>query len=347
MRLRGEIRSHCTMLDMNAGVIGYPVDHSLSPRIHNAVYQAMGIPWSYGLLPAPTGEDVERIVREGRSKALLASSPDDAMAGFNVTTPHKRKAYELADRMNVSSFVVGGANTLTFSEECSDAGCGYVLSCDTTDGEGACRALEHSGAQVEGAGILILGTGAAAMSIMVSAIMRGAGKVNVASRDAEKARGTVSGILSRADEAGAEGLLGCWGFGDDARAVDWQPLDAADIVIGYDAAPEVSRAADIVVNATPVGMKPGDGSPLPEGSFRRGQLVMDAVYAHGLTKIRSDAEAAGAKAIDGLAMLVEQALLSMAIWLSVAGYDFSTRDPDVYRILGDAGISVPAPGRDA
>lgn len=331
------------MLDMNAGVIGYPVDHSLSPRIHNAVYGALGVPWSYGLLPAPSEEDVDDIVGEGRMQALRARSPEDAMAGFNVTTPHKKKAFDAADCKNVSSFIVGGANTLTFTEECSDGSCGYVLSCDTTDGEGACRALEHSGAPVEGASILILGTGAAAMSIMVSAIMRGAARVNVASRDVSRAHDTVSGILSRAGEASSAGMLDFWGFGDDARAVNWRPLDADGIVVGYDEAPAISRSADIVVNATPLGMNPGDGSPLPADSFRRGQLVMDAVYAHGLTGFRSDAADAGAYAIDGLAMLVEQALLSIAIWLPVHGFGFSTKDPAVYRILSDAGIDVPYP----
>ncbi len=331
------------MIDVNAGVLGYPVEHSLSPAIHNAVYAEFGIPWKYGLLPAQTREEMEALVREAKSRALFAQSPEEAMVGFNVTMPHKQAAFEIASRKNVSSILTGAANTLSLFEECSGGACGIVLACDTTDGEGACRAIEHAGSEVSGSRFMVLGTGGAATSIAVSALLRGASDVVMVSRNREHALGVASGILSRIEDAVARDMLGNWGFGDDRHCVSWHACSVESMAMDYDAAAREARSFDIIVNATPLGMGEGDPSPLPASCFREGQLAMDAVYAHGLTCFRSNALGAGAKSIDGLPMLVEQAILSMAVWLQIAGYDFSTFDSRIYSALAAAGIEVLAP----
>ncbi|MGI6216436.1 MAG: shikimate dehydrogenase family protein [Coriobacteriales bacterium] len=321
----------------NAGVIGYPVDHSLSPKIHNAVYQGLGIPWRYGKFSARTSEDVAEVVGRARE---ICSAGEGGFIGFNVTTPHKILASQLSDRANPSAYIVGGANVMTFSN--SDGK--LVVSCDTTDGEGACRALENSGAPIEGSRVLICGTGAAALSIMVSAMMRGARTVRVATRSPERAGRKISGILDRAQSASSAGMLENWGFGEDRRPVSWKPCPASDVVVDYVTAVASLGSFDIVVNGTPLGMNAGDGSPLEGAVFREGQTVMDCVYAHGATKIVEDALSGGARVMDGLSMLVEQALMTIAIWMESAGRPFSPGDPQLYGLLRGAGIDVPNSG---
>ncbi len=331
------------MTDFNAGVVGYPVEHSLSPKIHNAVYGALGIPWRYGLSPARSKEELEEVVALAASRALLAQTPEESMVGFNITMPLKQAAFEVAGRKNVSSFLTGAANTLSLLEECSDGVCSTVLACDSTDGEGACRAIEHSGVAVRGSRFMVLGTGGAATSIAVSAILRGAREVAIVSRDRGHALDVAGNILARMEMAVADGELGNWGFGDDRRAVEWKPRDIEKIAMDYAMAEREARGYDIIVNATPLGMNEDDPSPLSQACLREGQLAMDAVYAHGLTQFRSHALDSGASSIDGLPMLVEQAILSMSIWLDNAGYSFSTFDPKVYAALRSAGIEVPVP----
>ena len=330
-------------MNYNAGVIGHPVTHSLSPKIHNAIYATLGVPWNYGKLDAPSDNDVASIISQARSKALFARDLSGAVAGFNVTTPHKKNAYGLADIPNVSSYIVGGANTLTFEEICGAGVCAMKLCADTTDGEGACRALENRGAKIAGASVLILGTGATAISIMVSAIMRGAQSVKVASRNMERAGATIQAVFDRAEECKAKGELEFWGFSDDIRNVNWTSPSVQDVVVGYDDIVSVAQSCNIVINATPLGMNPDDNSLLPAESFGPHQTVMDAIYAHGLTQFREYAQQASATAMDGLGMLVEQALLSMAIWFDVNRVEFSTFNHKIYEALAQADINVPAP----
>lgn len=331
------------MINMNMGVVGYPVKHSLSPKIHNALYKEFDLPWHYGFLPAQTQSEFETILDEGKNRATQAQSlrDENAFVGLNVTMPHKQIAFEIADKRNVSSFLTGASNTISVTKEHKSKEQKIITACDTTDGEGACRALEHMGAKVNGSRFMVLGTGGAATSIAVSALLRGANKVALVSRNKDHAQDVLSKILARIDAAYSEGMLETWGFGDDTCNIWWSSRDIDNIAMDYKEAQKCCQEFNIIVNATPLGMKENDPSPLPQDFFNNQQFVMDAVYAHGLTNFRKYAEAAGAKAIDGLAMLVEQAILSMAIWMQNAGYDFSTFDKRIYSALESAGIELP------
>ena len=321
----------------NAAVIGHPVEHSLSPAIHNAIYGVWSIPWRYGLADCPVRDDVDATVFDARMRAMRARSAEEMAVGFNVTTPYKEAAFEIADRPNISSEIVGCANVLTFAEECNEVMCSIVLGADTTDGEGACRALEQAGASVANGRMLVCGTGGAARSIAFSALMRGA-EVLVASRDPERAQALLDAMLDRADRAADEGRFLDWGFGGDRRLVRWNRPVGRLNAVGYDGIAAIARECGIIVNATPLGMRAGDASPLPAESFAEGQAVMDAVYAHGETAFVHDARNAGALALDGLSMLVEQALATIALWCGANWIDFEMDDQRNRKALRAAGI---------
>ena len=335
-------------MDFNAGVIGHPVGHSLSPTIHNAIYEAQGIPWRYGLFDCPAEEDVQSAVLAGKQATMFASTPQEWFAGFNVTTPYKNLAFLLADEADPTAAVIGAANVLEFAEVCDEFACRPVVRCASTDGEGACRALEHAGAPIEGARVLVLGTGGAALSIATSALVRGAAWVSVASRDNVKAAYTLADLIDRFDKLFEDEFPVYWGFGDDTRMVEGGSTALGVIeAVGYEGIASHARTHDIIVNATPLGMNPGDPSPLPAEAFRAEQTVMDAVYGHGETAFRTAAGETGARVLDGLPMLVEQALLTIARWCSSAGYGFPLSDPALYDVLKAVGVAVPRGWGDA
>ncbi len=331
------------MLDMNMGVVGFPVEHSLSPKIHNALYEEFRLPWHYGFLPAQAKGEFEAIIADGKNCAMQAQNltSKNAFVGFNVTMPHKINAFEIADKRNVSSFLTGAANTVSLIKDGQAKEQKIITACDTTDGEGACRALEHIGAKVSESKFMVLGTGGAATSIVVSALLRGADKVTMVSRNKKHALDVASKILARIDAAYSDGLLETWGFGDDTRNIWWSTHDVESIAMDYNEAQKWCQEYNIIVNATPLGMKQDDPSPVPAKSFNKDQFVMDAVYAHGLSAFRKYANDAGAKSIDGLSMLVEQAILSMAIWIQNADLQFSTFDKRIYSTLSAQGIELP------
>ncbi|MGI6220327.1 MAG: shikimate dehydrogenase family protein [Coriobacteriales bacterium] len=335
-------------MDFNAAVIGHPVEHSLSPAIHNAIYEAKGIPWRYGLRDCPTDEDVRAAIVEGKQATMFAQEPQEWFAGYNVTTPYKSLAFELADEADPTAAVIRAANVLQFAEVCDESACRPVITCASTDGEGACRALERAGAPVEGAKMLVLGTGGAALSIAVSALVRGASWVAIASRDAVRASYTVADLVERFDKLFEGGESVAWGFGDDVRMLEGgsEALGVLEVT-GYEGIEAHASSYDIIVNATPLGMKAGDPSPLPAGFFRGDHTVMDCVYGHGETAFRTAAAEAGARVLDGLPMLVEQALLTIEIWCGSIGYDYSANDPALYDVLRAAGIDAPCGQGDA
>ncbi|HWS48072.1 MAG TPA: shikimate dehydrogenase [Acidimicrobiia bacterium] len=151
---------------------------------------------------------------------------------------------------------------------------------DSTDGEGFLRALRESGTDPAGAAVLLLGAGGAARAVAL-ALARAHARVTVCAR--------------RPDAAAAAAELG----GGDAA--DWSQRAAR------------SGAATIIVNATPIGM--GDGNiPLPPGALHSGQVVVDLVYAPLATPLLRAAAERGARAVDGLGMLVHQAALQVERW---------------------------------
>lgn len=246
-------------------VIGDPVTHSLSPLLHNAAFEALGLDWVYVAFP----------VAQGRGGDAVRAVPTLGLAGLNVTMPHKADAAAACDELTPDAAALRSVNTVV-----PLAG-GKVLG-DSTDGEGFVRSLLAAGCDPEGREVAVLGAGGAAR-----AVARALGR-----------RGARVAVAARRPEAAAEAVATA---GDSARAILW---------------PEIGDAlaeAEIVVNATPIGMG-GEGIPLDPGLLRGGQVVVDLVYHPRETPLLAAARAAGAQPVDGLGMLVHQAALAFERW---------------------------------
>lgn len=250
------------------GILGWPLDHTLSPVVHNVAFRRTSLDWTYlswPVEPALLGDAVRGL------RALGA-------AGANVTMPHKEAVIAHLDELSGDAREVGAVNTIQRL--------GPRLVGHNTDVDGFAEFLSgDAGYDPRGRSALVLGAGGAARAVVKALDYLGAGDVVVAGRDSARAE-------SVADLAGA------------ARASLW------------DEAPGLAREADLVVNATPLGM---DGEHvLPHAAFREGQCVVDLIYAPPSTPLVDAARAAGAEAWGGLGMLVRQAAASFTIWTGQA-----------------------------
>lgn len=177
---------------IRAGVVGWPIGHSLSPLIHGAWIEAVGLDATYEAFPAPDEAAFDALIDLGRTGALR---------GLNVTAPWKERALAAADEATDRAAVAGSANLLIFDR-------GRVRA-DTTDGEGLLAALAELAPALElpGASVLILGAGGAARAA-ASALKAAEAHVAVANRTPERAEALARAlgvqVASRSDAAAAD-----------------------------------------------------------------------------------------------------------------------------------------------
>jgi shikimate dehydrogenase len=257
-----------------AGIIGWPIEHSLSPVMHNAVYDELGLDWAYVPLA------VEDEIGLRRVAAAIRALP---FVGFNVTMPYKKAVLELCDEVATAASMAGAVNTVQVVD-------GRLVGYNT-DGRGMLESLsEDAGFSPEGKRVVLLGSGGAAGAALVAFILGKSANVCVVSRDRTRAEDLVSRVAP-------------------------QLKDADVCCLTFETAEESVRAADLVVNATPVGMRPGDESPVPGSWLSSRQVVLDMVYGGvGPTRLLTEARDAGAVALDGLGMLVGQGAIAVDIW---------------------------------
>lgn len=151
-------------------VIGDPVRHSLSPRIHNAAFAAMGLDWRFLAMPVAPGSAV----------AALDAIRTLGIEGCSVTMPHKEAVAEAVDLLMPAAQALGSVNCVRRD--------GTVLAGDSTDGIGFVRALESAIADsIEGATVGVLGAGGAARSIIDAVARAGAASITIANRSPQAA----------------------------------------------------------------------------------------------------------------------------------------------------------------
>lgn len=252
-------------------LIGQPVGHSLSPRMHNASFAADGLDYAYVCF------DVDPDDLPGAVRGMAALK----FRGFNITMPHKRAMVPLVDELDEGARISGAVNTVVIE--------GSRLHGYNTDGGGMVEACREAGIGVSGRRVLIVGVGGAAASIAVAMFGEGVGELRLVNRNVERAE-----ELSR--NLGAAGLKG----------VEVYPTDALS---------EAARDADVIVNATPLGMRDGDGLPIPGEYLRGGKAICDAVYRPGKeTPLVRGAREGGARVVAGERMLLHQGVLAQKLW---------------------------------
>jgi shikimate dehydrogenase len=261
------------------GIIGWPVEHSMSPAMHNAAFQARGLNWRYLPLPVPPG----RVEAAVRGLAALG------FRGANVTVPHKQAVLQALDTIGPDAKSLGAVNTIVVQRNAEDTA---TLGGHNTDAVGFVGALHASGFDPEGASVVVVGAGGAARAVVFGLLKNEAASVVVLNRTLERARALVADLGQP-----SQTVLRAQSFDEDTLV-------------------ETARAADLLVNATPIGMWPRVNASIwpAEAPLPSELTVFDLVYNPLETKLLRHARRSGSEALDGLGMLVRQGALAFEMW---------------------------------
>ncbi|WP_435063586.1 shikimate dehydrogenase family protein [Halobaculum sp. EA56] len=270
------------------GLVGNPVGHSLSPPMHEAAYDALGLDARYVTFEPDADAGA----------AAVESAATLGVAGLNVTVPFKRDVLSAVEPDDLAA-AVGAVNTVDFS---TDPPRGY-----NTDVAGVRRAFDRHGAPREGADAVVVGAGGAGRAAAF-ALAGEAATVHVANRTVERAEALVADVREAFGGAGTPD--GGTGDGAGTAVADGTATVTAG---GLGTLAETVPEADLLVNATTVGME-SDETPVPAEHLHADLAVLDAVYAPLETRLLRDARAAGATTVDGAWMLLFQGVEAFERW---------------------------------
>ena len=245
--------------------MGYPVTHTLSPAMHNAACEVLGLDYVYIAFEVKP-EAIKNAVEGIRALNL---------AGVNVTIPHKETVLPYLDEVDKEALLIGAVNTIVNR---NGQLCGY-----NTDGRGFIESLKEAGVRPERQRVLLTGAGGAARAIAFSLALHKASAVAIYDIDQHKARTLIQAVSK------AEPLC---------QVVEGRPENVQDY--------------NIVINATPLGLKDSDPLPVDPSLLGQDHVVYDAIYRK--TKLLEQAQSRGAMAIDGSGMLLWQGALAFEIW---------------------------------
>ena len=262
---------------IHLGLIGYPIKHSLSPKIHAAAFESCALQGEYSLYPIHP-DDFQGL------KNILAHVRNGEITGLNVTIPHKQNVIPLLDDLTPTAKTIGAVNTISMQNG--------KLTGDNTDAPGFLTDLNSflERAQRKDKNALVLGAGGGARAITY-ALLNDGWNVAIAARRAEQAHALIAQFPE---------------FDSHLRCVGYYPASIGCLL----------PALDLIVNTTPVGMAPNvEDSPWHDNlPFPSCAAVYDLVYNPGETMLVRDARLAGLPATTGIGMLIEQAALAFKIW---------------------------------
>jgi shikimate dehydrogenase len=258
------------------GVIGDPIAHTLSPAMHNAACEHLGLGYIY--LPF----QVHREELAGALEGIKALN----FIGINVTLPHKTAVLPFLDQIAPEAELIGAVNTIH--------NVGGRLIGYNTDGQGFVHSLLEGGrCSPKGKIITILGTGGAARAVAVQLALEGAAQLFIVGRNLQKAEEIAAAVTAGAPRCRVS--TGCL-----------EEREVANFLLH----------SQILVHATPVGMYPHvtEEPVVSRDLLHRDLLVCDLIYNPFYTKLLSQAAAKGCATLSGLGMLVWQGALAFNIW---------------------------------
>jgi shikimate dehydrogenase len=249
-----------------AGIVGWPVAHSLSPVLHGYWLEKYGIDGAFERVPA----------EPGKFEAVIADLRAHGFFGVNVTVPHKEAAFALADKADAAAKAAGAANLLVLGAA--------MIEGRNTDSYGLAESLRETIGTLAGKSAVLLGAGGAARGAVLALEALGATSIHILNRDPARVQNLAAALASHVNARLAPGALS-----------DWNRLAAH---------------AALVVNSTSAGMSSVPPLDLDLSALPGDAVVCDIVYVPLQTKLLKDAAARVLKTVDGLGMLMHQAVPS-------------------------------------
>lgn len=255
-----------------AAVIGHPVNHSRSPRMHNFWLAHFGLEGYY----IPLDIDPKKFERS------IRNLPELGLVGANITIPYKEKVLKIADKISDRAALVGAANTLTFLQN------GGIYA-DNTDGYGFLQNIKskYKDWSARDGITVVFGAGGASRAILAALIEDGASDIILANR-----------TRSRADQLRSE-------LGAKIKVVEWMKIQ------------NYLSEASTIINTTSLGMVGKTDLPIPLNALKKNTLVTDIVYTPIETHLLATAAKMGCRTVDGLGMLIHQAIPGFERWFGI------------------------------
>lgn len=261
-------------------ILGHPVEHSFSPAMQNAAFQASGLNSVYVPFSPEPGQ-IEAAVKGIRALGL---------AGVNVTVPYKEAVMPYLDDLTTEAVLCGAVNTIINWQG--------KLTGHNTDGAGFISDLRGTfGFEPSRGTALVLGAGGSARAVAVSLAGAGCRELALVNRSRDRASKLAAGVTAAT--------------GVPVRVFPWDD--------GHPELAAFARRAILLVNCTPVGMsgKQDAAFPLPRDLPGPGQMAYDLVYNPSRTPFMLLAERNGAKTANGLGMLLHQGALAFTAWTGI------------------------------
>ena len=245
------------------GIFGYPIEHTLSPAMHNAAFKALGLDYCY----------VPFLVRPEHLQDAVKSIRSLNLCGVNVTIPYKEKVIPLLDEIHDEASLVGAVNTIVNRN-------GKLIGYNT-DGKGFIQSLVESGISPTDKDILIIGAGGASRTISYY-LCQQSKSVAIYNRTYERAKKLVRELKKL-----------------------YQNVFLQETISHVE-------NFHIIINATPLGLKNKDPSPLDTSLLKNNQIICDLIYKK--TLLLKEASQKGCMTIDGSGMLLWQGMLTFELW---------------------------------
>lgn len=260
------------------GLVGNPVEHSVSPQLHNSLSARLGIDAVY--IPFKVEKDSLGDTIKGFKAAGLK--------GFNVTIPFKEEVIRHIDVCSDEVKIIGSANTVRVAE-----GLTYAFN---TDAEGFARSFEQeTGILFKDKRVLLLGAGGTARSIALRIASGGARKLNISNRTIQRAA-DIAGMVSANSSVETE-------VSSVESLADQTFINSLDIIVNTTSLGMYPRVEE----------SPLSGSV----RLNAAQVVYDVIYNPARTKLLRQAESFGCKAVNGMGMLFWQGILAYEIWMDI------------------------------
>lgn len=256
------------------GIFGNPVQHSLSPRMHHAAFEALNLPHVY--LPFRIAPD--------QLKEAVDAIRTLGIQGINVTIPHKEKIMPYLDEIDPAAKKIGAVNTIKNE--------GGRLIGFNTDGKGFVASLIESGLNPADQAILLIGAGGAAKSVAMALLAAGSTEIHIRTRRATAGENLATRLQSISPHS---------------------KITASTDTSGKEISLQTHKPV-LLINSTPLGMQSTDALPFPPAQIKAQWTVADLIYRPYETPLLLAAKKIGASTIPGLGMLLHQGTLAFEIW---------------------------------
>lgn len=256
-----------------AGVMGWPVAHSLSPRLHKHWIAEHKLNAHY----VPLAVKPENLVQ------ALNALPAMGFRGVNLTIPHKETALSTVREIDAAATLIGAINTIVVED-------GRLIGLNT-DAEGYANSLREAGVDSVSGHVIVLGAGGAARAVVFALHFMGVRRMIIANRTLDRAE-----TLAR-----------------DARKLDGLEISS----IEWSHVARLAKNAGLLVNTTALGMTGQPALELDLTPFSLETVISDIVYRPLRTPLILSAAKRGHRTVDGLGMLLHQAVPAFEFWFGV------------------------------